>query len=77
MKKYRRLSHLFVALAVLLSNVMCAAVAYHYCALRLGAQSGFSAPASIAFLLCIAYGAGIMLCAALAWLFYKKYQELQ
>ena len=34
MKKYRYLVNLFAALAILLSNVMCAAVAYNYCTLQ-------------------------------------------
>lgn len=76
MKDPRRLARLFAALAVLLSDVMCAAVAYNYCALEWGGRyAGYSAPASIAFLLCIPYGAGIALCAAAAWLFGKKAQK--
>ena len=31
MKKYKNLVYLFAALAILLANVMCAAVAYNYC----------------------------------------------
>ncbi len=76
MKDPRRLARLFAALAVLLSDVMCAAVAYNYCALEWGGRyAGYSAPASVAFLLCIPYGAGIALCAAAAWLFCKKAQK--
>ena len=56
MKKYKYLAALFAALAVLLSNAMCAAVAYNYCALQLGGQyAGCSAPADTAFLLGIPY----------------------
>lgn len=73
MKKYRYLSYIFAGLAILLSNVMCAAVAYGYCKMQWGIQyAGFSAPASIAFLLVIPYGVGIMICAALAWFFHKR-----
>lgn len=76
MKKYKHLTCLFAALAVLLSDVMCAAVAYNYCALQWGARyEGYSAPADTAFLLCIPYGIGIVICAAVAWLFNKKRQR--
>ena len=52
MKKYKRLTCLFAVLAALLSHVMCAAVAYSYCALQWGGQyAGCSAPAGTAFLL--------------------------
>lgn len=70
MKKYRYLTYLFAALALVLSNVMCAVVAYHYCALQL--DTGCSAPANVAFLLCIPYGAGVIICAVLAWFFNRK-----
>lgn len=73
MKKYEHLTRLFGALAILLSDAMCAAVAYRYCALQWsGRYEGGSAPADIAFLLCIPYGAGILLCMALAWHFRQK-----
>ena len=52
MKKYKYLAALYAALAVLLSNAMCAAVAYNYCALQLGGQyAGYSAPADTASLI--------------------------
>lgn len=76
MTNYRRLARIFAALAVLLSHLMCAVVAYNYCALDWGGRyAGYSAPASTAFLLCIPYAGGIALCAAAARLFYKKYQK--
>lgn len=76
MKKYKYLSCLFAALAALLSNVMCAAAAYNYCTLQWGGRyAGYSAPAHTAFLLCIPYGAGITICAALAWFFSRKRQK--
>jgi len=75
MKKYKYLSVLFGALAILLSDVMCAVAAYNYCALEWGARyEGWSAPANTALVLVIPpYGAGIAACAALCWLFGKKY----
>ncbi len=75
MRKYRRLVYLFAALAVLLSNVMCAAVAYNYSTLHwCGQYRGCSAPANTAFLLCVPYGAGILICVILVSFFSKKRQ---
>lgn len=77
MKKYKYLIVLFSVLAILLSNVMCAAVAYNYCTLQwCGQYGGCSAPADTAFLLCIPYGIGIIICVTLTWIFYKKHQKL-
>lgn len=74
--KHKYLSRLFVALAVLLSDVMCAAVAYNYCSMQWGIRyAGYSAPASVAFLLVIPYAVGIAICAVLAWFFHQKYQK--
>lgn len=76
MKTCRHLSYLFAALAILLSNVMCAAVAYNYCDMQWGIRySCYSAPASVAFLLVIPYGFGIVICAVLAWVFHKKHRR--
>lgn len=73
MKKYKRLAWLFAALAIVLSHVMCAAVAYNYCTLQwCGQYRGCSAPAGTAFLLCIPYGTGMIICAVLACLFAKR-----
>lgn len=74
MKKYKYLCYFFSALAVLLSDVMCAAVAYNYCALQWGGRyECWSAPANTAFLLCIPYGIGIIICVILAFFFHKKH----
>ena len=76
MKKFQVLSALFAVLAVLLSDVMCAVVAYSYCDLKwCGQYWGCSAPASTAFVYCIPYGAGIVICAVLAWFYYRKGQS--
>lgn len=70
MKKF---SYLLIALAVLLSDIMCAMVAYNYRAMLCGIEhAGFSAPANIAFLGSIPYIIGIVVCAVLAKVFYKK-----
>lgn len=77
MKKYKYLSYLFAALAVLLSNVMCAVVAYCYCGLQwCGRYQVCSAPPSTAFVYCIPYGIGIMICVILACVFNRKLQKL-
>lgn len=74
MKKHKYLSVLFGMLAILMSDVMCAAVAYNYCALEWGGRyEGWSAPASTALLLLVPYGAGIAACAVLCRLFRSKY----
>ena len=60
-------SIVFAALAVLLSDVMCAVVAYLYRDMLCGiAHDCYSAPAGVAFLYAIPFAAGIIICAALA-----------
>lgn len=77
MKKYNCLSGLFAALAILLSDVMCAAVAYNYCALQwCGRYAGCSAPPSVSFVYCIPYGVGITICVILAWFFHWRGQKI-
>ena len=69
----KKLSNLFAALAVLLSDMMCAVVAYNYCELVWGGKyAGYGAPASTAFLYAVPYGIGIVVCAVLALVFRKK-----
>ena len=76
MKQYKYLSYIFMALAILLSNVMCATVAYEYCNMRWSIQhAGASAPAGVAFWFIIPYGAGIAICVILAWVFHKRYRK--
>ena len=73
MRKFRILSRLFSALAVALSQVMCAVVAFHYAAMLCQVEyMGCSAPASAALLLAIPFGVGIAVCAALAWTFHRR-----
>lgn len=63
----KKISNLFIALAVLLSNVMCAVVAYNYCAMQWGARYAmYSAPAEVAFLYAIPFGIGIAVCVVVA-----------
>lgn len=71
MKKYRILSYVFGALALILSYAMCIDVTRSYCYLAY-APALNSAPASTALLLMIPYGFAIVICALLAVLFYRK-----
>ena len=70
MKKF---SNWLLALAVVLSDVMCAVVAYNYCEMQWGAKYAmYSAPASVAFLYAIPYGIAITVCVIAAIILRKK-----
>ena len=70
MKKMRTI---FIVLTIILSNVMCAVVAYHYCAMQWGIRyAGYSAPVSVAFVYAIPYGIGIVVCIIVAMMLRKK-----
>ena len=46
----KKLSYLFIAIAILLSNIMCSVVAFNYRDMLCGIEHlGYSAPASVAF----------------------------
>lgn len=63
----KSLSTMFWILAVLLSDVMCAVVAYSYCDMVWGIKyAGYSAPAYVAFFTAIPYVVGIIVCVVLA-----------
>lgn len=66
----KKLSNTFLIIAILLSDVMCAATAYSYRGLELCREC--SAPASTALLLLIPYSLAIVLCLALAWFFRRR-----
>ena len=69
----KKLSILFTILALLLSHLMCAVVAFNYCDMLWGIRySCYSAPAWTAFLLVLPYSIGIVICTILAFLFHKK-----
>ena len=69
----KKLSVFFYALAVLLSDIMCAVVAFNYCDMIWGIQyAGYSAPVWTAFLLAIPFVIGIAICVMLAVVFKKK-----
>lgn len=67
----KTLSTVFQILAVLLSDVMCAVVAWNYCLMK-NSDLVHSAPASTAFLLAIPFLVGITVCIVLAVVFGKK-----
>ena len=63
---------LFGISAILLSDAMCAVVAYNYCDMLWGIKYvGYSAPAWTALLTAIPFAIGIAVCILLA-LFFKK-----
>ena len=69
----KKLYIIFGVLAVLLSDIMCAVVAYNYCDLLWGGQyAGYSAPASTAFVYAIPFVIGIIVCVVLAIVFRRK-----
>ncbi len=69
----KKLSIVFWALAGLLSDIMCAVVAYNYCDLQWGGKyAGYSAPASTAFVYAIPFALGIIVSIVLAIICGKK-----
>ena len=60
-----KLSHLFSAVAILLSDVMCDML----CGIE---HSCYSAPASVAFLYAIPFGIGIAVCSLVAYILHKR-----
>ena len=69
----KKLSYLFTALAIVLSDVMCFVVAYNYRGMLCGIEhAGYSAPASTAFLYAIPFAIGVIACFVLAIAFRKK-----
>ncbi|MGN0413877.1 MAG: hypothetical protein ACI4FX_00105 [Agathobacter sp.] len=72
-KVMKKSSVIFILLAILLSDMMCAVVAYNYCDMLWGIKyAGYSAPASTAFLVGIPYAVGIAVCSVLAIIFKRK-----
>ena len=71
--KNKKLKRIFIVLSLILSHMMCASVASSYTGLLwCGKYAGCSAPASIAFVLIIPYGAGIFFCLLAAFYFHRK-----
>ena len=69
----KKLSNLFTALAIVLSDIMCFVVAYTYRDMLCGIEhAGYSAPAGTAFLYAVPFVIGIIVCVFLAIRFRKK-----
>ena len=69
----KKLSYIFTALAIILSNIMCAVVAFTYRGILCDIEhAGFSAPADLAFLYAIPFAIGIIACVVLAIIFWRK-----
>lgn len=69
----RTLSNILFAIAILLSDVMCAHVAYLYRGMLCGIEHlGYSAPANTSFLFAIPYLVGIAVCVAAGIVLRKK-----
>ena len=69
----KKLSWVFFAIAILLSDIMCAHVAYLYRAMLCGIEHmGYSAPAGTAFLYAIPYAFGIAACVLVGILLRRK-----
>ena len=58
----KKLSVLLMIIAVLLSDWMCAVVAYNYRGIETASEYGNSAPPSVAFVLAIPFLIGIVIC---------------
>lgn len=70
---YEKKAAVFLILAAVLTNVMCAVVAFQYCNMLWQVKlMETSAPADTAFLLVIPFAISIGFCIGLAVLFYKK-----
>lgn len=69
----KKLSVVFGLFSIILSNVMCAVVAFNYRDMLCGIQhSCYSAPAWVAFLSAIPYAVAIVVCVILAVAFKKR-----
>jgi TRAP-type C4-dicarboxylate transport system permease small subunit len=69
----KKLSNIFIALAIILSNIMCAVVGYNYASMQWGIKyAGYSAPASIVFVYAIPYVVAIIVCVILSIRFRNK-----
>lgn len=69
----KKLSYLFIAIAILLSNIMCAVVAFGYREMLCGINHlAYSAPASVAFLHAIPFSIAIVICIIVAYTLHKR-----
>ena len=76
MKRYHFLWLTFHALSVILFGAMCAVVSYDYCDMSYRIRyQGASAPADVAFLYAIPFGAAIAVCVIVSFVFYRKFRQ--
>ena len=69
----KKISSIFGFLAILLTNVMVAVVAYNYGAMKVGVEyGGYSVPAYSVFLYAIPFLVGILACIVVAVRFKKN-----
>ena len=69
----KKISSVFGLLAILLTNVMVAVVAYNYGAMKVGVEyGGYGAPAHSVFLYAIPFLVGILACIVVAVRFKKN-----
>lgn len=69
----KKISNMFLVLAVLLSDVMCAVVAYNFCRMQWGARYAmYSAPAWVAFVYAVPFAIGIVVCVVVTVVLRKK-----
>lgn len=74
--KEKKIAKAAYFIAILISNIMCASVAYKYCEMQWMIEyEGFSAPASIAFLWAIPYIICIAICLIIGKIENKKYSD--
>lgn len=72
----KKLSNLFGGFAILLSNIMCAVVAYNYRDMLCGIEHYcYSAPAEVAYITGAPFLIGIIICVTLAFVFRRKSQK--
>ncbi len=69
----KKIAYVLFAVAILLSDLMCAHVAYLYRSMLCGIEHmGYSAPANTAFLYAIPYLLGIAACVTVGIILYRK-----
>ncbi len=70
----KKVSYLFIALAILLSDIMCFVVAYNYRDMLCDIEhAGYSAPANTAFFYAAPFLIVIIVCVILAIKFHKRF----
>jgi hypothetical protein len=73
MNKLKIISAVFITAAIILSDIMCANVAFEYCNMLWGIKyAGYSAPVNAAFLIAVPYIVGILICIILSNVFWRK-----